>query len=197
VHGVDVSPEVVARARDYLGAVAGFAGIDATVEVANFLEYDVLSSASSFDMCFHAGVVEHFLDPAQRALIWQKMHGMLRPGGWVVSLVPNGKHIVRQRLRDHGLMGYHVPEIDYGCELHSRELVAAGFEQVVCLPHNYLAFLPAHPSRLLSGPLARPLFYAANAALPWIPVSPLWKERYASTLIAIGRRPGSSGERKL
>jgi 2-polyprenyl-3-methyl-5-hydroxy-6-metoxy-1,4-benzoquinol methylase len=188
-HGVDVSPEVVERAESYLASVRRFGDIQATAEVANFLEYAVDDQRGSYDVCFHAGVVEHFLDPAQRALIWRKMAALTKPGGAVVSLVPCGAHILRPRIREHHLVGYNVPEIDYSCDLHTREFTAAGLVHITAMAHNFFAFLPAHPSALLRGPLARPLFLAGNATLPWLPLPDTWKERYASTLLVVGRVP--------
>jgi SAM-dependent methyltransferase len=188
VHGVDVSPAVAARARNYLASVARFAPIRASVEEANFLEYDVLPRAASFAMSFHAGVVEHFLEPAQRAQIWKKMVALVRPGGWVVSMVPGGKHVLRERIRRERLAGYDVPEIDYGCELHTHEFQAAGLTDIVCMAHNFFSFLPAHQSKLLSGPLSMPTRLLSNATLPWLPVPETWKERFAGTLIVVGRK---------
>lgn len=188
-HGVDVSPEVVVRARTFLESVGRFADIRATVEHANFLEYPVAQQEERYDLCFHAGVVEHFLDPAQRADIWNKLVTLTKPGGWVVSMVPCGKHFLRGRLREERIMGYNVPEIDYGCELHTQEFLAAGLQDILCLAHNFFAFLPAHRSALLRAHLVRPIVLTSNATLPWLPLPEVWKERFASTLIAIGRKP--------
>jgi 2-polyprenyl-3-methyl-5-hydroxy-6-metoxy-1,4-benzoquinol methylase len=189
VDGVDVSPDVVDRARIYLSSVAKFCSLEARVEVANFLEYDATARAATYDLCFHAGVVEHFLDAEQRALIWSKLATMTRPGGWVVSIVPCGKHVLRERCRRERLMGYNVPEIDYGCALHEQELRSAGLTRVKCMAHNFLAFLPAHPNPVLAGRARKILILGANATLPWLRVPEDWKERLASTLIVMGQRP--------
>lgn len=188
VHGVDVSPAVTERAKSYLASVARFAPIRASVEHADFLEYDVRPRAGSFAMSFHAGVVEHFLEPEQRALIWEKMVALVRPGGWVVSMVPGGKHVLRERIRRERLSGYDVPEIDYGCELHTREFEAAGLADIACMAHNFFSFLPAHQSKIVSGLLSGPTRLLSNATLPWLPLPETWKERFAGTLLVVGRK---------
>jgi 2-polyprenyl-3-methyl-5-hydroxy-6-metoxy-1,4-benzoquinol methylase len=74
VHGIDVSDAVVKRAENYLEEVAKFQSIKASVEFANIFEYQ---SSNLYDMCYHFGVVEHFLELSQRQQIvpvikWKK-----------------------------------------------------------------------------------------------------------------------------
>jgi len=187
VHGLDISAEVVERTREYLSSVSQFAPIRASVEVGNFLDYDTHSRAEHFDLVYHVGVVEHFLDAGQRALIWNKMRELARPGGWIVSIVPCGMHLLRQRARTEGLLGYNIPEIDYSCDLHTREFEAAGLSKVRCVSHNYFGFLPAAHAPWSSAPIRQPTLLAANAVLPWLPISEHWKELIATTLIAVGQ----------
>ncbi|MEY4514870.1 MAG: hypothetical protein RLZZ450_6992 [Pseudomonadota bacterium] len=195
VHGVDIAPAVVERARHYLDEVNVHRLIAATVEQGNILTYDTASRAGSFDMCFHVGVVEHFLSATDRSLIWQKLVELTAPGGWVVSVVPCGMHFLRQRVRTERLLGYNVPEIDYSCATHTLEFQSAGLAEVVCLPHNFLGFLSAHPVAWLRGPARLPLYAAANVLGPLLPLPNSVKERSAGSLIVLARKPRHGQER--
>lgn len=186
VHGIDVSDAVVKRAENYLEEVAKFQSIKASVEFANIFEYQ---SSNLYDMCYHFGVVEHFLELSQRQQIWHTLYSLLKPGGWLVSVVPCGKHFMREMVREKGLCGYNIPEIDYSCASHHQEFDNIGLNPIYTLPHNYFPFLSAHPSRLVSK-VFYPLLYAGgNMLLPHIPISDDIKEIYAQTLIVIGRKP--------
>jgi SAM-dependent methyltransferase len=188
VHGLDISSAVVERARQFMLEVSQFQAISSSVEQGNILEYDTSARAGSFDMSFHVGVVEHFLDARDRATIWCKLVALTRPGGWVVSVVPCGMHFLRTRVRKERLLGYNVPEIDYGSELHTAEFERAGLRDIVCFPHNYLGFLAAHPSKLLSGVGRAPLHLIANVLGPLAPLPARLKERAAAALIVCGRK---------
>ncbi|OYE02382.1 class I SAM-dependent methyltransferase [Nostoc sp. 'Peltigera membranacea cyanobiont' 232] len=185
VHGIDVSNGVVARAQNYLEEVSKFQPIKASVEVANIFDYQ---SSESYDMCFHVGVIEHFLELSQRQQIWDKLYSLTKPGGWIVSVVPCGKHFMRKMIRDKGIGGYNIPEIDYSCASHRKEFEHIGLTSIHTLSHNYFSFLAAHPSRLISQILYPLLFIGGNILMPHIPLSESVKERCAASLIVIGKK---------
>ena len=186
VHGIDVSAAVASRANNYLEEVRKFQPIKASVEVANIFDYE---SDDRYDMCFHFGVVEHFLESSQRQEIWDKLYSLTKPGGWIVSVVPCGQHIMRKLVREKGLGGYNVPEIDYSCSLHKTEFEHISLKSIRTIPHNYFSFLAAHPSFFVSK-IMRPIFFIlGNLILPYIPLPDNLKEKYAQSLIVIGRKP--------
>jgi SAM-dependent methyltransferase len=186
VHGIDISGAVAARANNYLEEVGKFKLIQATVEVANVFDY---KSLSSYDMCFHFGVVEHFLELTERQKIWDKLYSLTKPGGWIVSVVPCGKHFMRSMMRDKGLGGYNIPEIDYSCNLHKEEFEFLRLKPIYTIPHNYFSFLSAHPSPTISKIVYPLSFVLGNITIPYMPISKDIKEYYAQTLIVIGKKP--------
>ena len=186
VHGIDVSDAVAARTQNYLQEVAGFLPIRASVEVANIFDYQ---SSDAYDMCFHFGVVEHFLELLQRQQVWKKMYSLTKPGGWIVSVVSCGQHLMRKMVRAKGLAGYNIPEIDYSCKLHRSEFEELGLNPIYAVPHNYFSFLSAHPSRAVSKVLYPLSFIVGNVFMPYLPMTEEIKERYAHTLIVMGMKP--------
>ncbi len=185
-HGIDISEIAVANTQNYFREVNQFQRISTTVEVANIMDY---SSAKLYDMCFHVGVLEHFLEASERQQIWKNMYELTRPGGWIVSVVPCGQHFMRKMIREQGLAGYNIPEIDYSCDLHRYEFQNLGLESIDVVPHNYFAFLSAHPIPFVSKVIFPFLFIVGNVCMPYLPVSVKVKERCAHVLIAIGRKP--------
>jgi SAM-dependent methyltransferase len=185
VHGIDVSPEVVARARGYLDEVARFKDIRASVEVADIFDY---RDPTQFDMVFHNGVVEHFLDDDNRRAIWERLAALTVSGGAVVSIVPCGAHFMRARVRAERLCGYDIAEIDYTCASHRRELERAGLVDIRCYPTNYFDFLRGHPNRWIARYAHKAALIAGAMVMPVLPVAESIKERVADSLIVIARR---------
>lgn len=48
--------------------------------------------ANSFDLVMNEGVVEHWLDHAERRRILQNMAHVTKPGGTIAIIIPNGSH---------------------------------------------------------------------------------------------------------
>ena len=186
VHGIDVSEAVATNAQNYLEEIRAFQPIKAHVEVANIFEYQ---SSKTYDMCFHFGVVEHFLKSAERYQVWEKLVALTRPGGWVVSVVPCGRHFMRAMMRNQRLGGYNIPEIDYACSLHRSEFNRFNLNPIITIPHNYFAFLSAHSLPIVSKVLYPIFFILGNLSFPYLPLSDTIKETCAATLIVIGQRP--------
>jgi SAM-dependent methyltransferase len=186
-HGIDVSAEVTERAINFLREVNAYQPITASVETASI--FDEESRQEIYDMCFHFGVVEHFLDNSDRAEIWRRLIRLTKSGGWIVSVVPCGRHFMRTMVREQGLAGYRIPEIDYSCESHIRELQQAGLVSVRGLPHNYFAFLSAHPSRFVSKLLFPFAYLFGNILMPISPIPNSVREILAHSLIVLGRKP--------
>ena len=156
VSGIDVSDVVASSAENYLQEVNQFQSIKAKIEVANIFEYH---SSDSYEVCFHFGVVEHFLELTEREQVWNKLYDLTKPGGWIVSVVPCGQHFMRKMVREKGLCGYIVPEIDYSCASHRQEFENIGLTSISTIPWNYFPFLSAHPSKLISKIIYSALVY--------------------------------------
>ena len=193
VRGIDISPDVLDRARRYLGEIGAVSGRPLDVELVqgDFLD---MPAAHRFDLVYHFGVVEHYLQPADRAAFWAKAAALTAPGGWVASVVPCGRHVMRRMVRDRELCGYQhrLAEIDYSTASHAAEFAGAGLIDIRVLPHGYFFFLSGHPDRRVRRFAFPPLFALGNAVLPWAPLPASLKERFAHTLIAVGRRPGNA-----
>ncbi|MEH2449579.1 MAG: class I SAM-dependent methyltransferase [Nostoc sp.] len=185
VHGIDISASVASRAKNYLEEVGKFQAIKASIEVANIFDYE---STDSYNMCFHFGVVEHFLELSQRQQIWNKLYSLTKPGGWIISVVPCGQHLMRKLVRERGLGGYNIPEIDYSCSLHKEEFENLSLQCILTVPHNYFGFFAAHPSLVISKIIYPVCFIISNITIPYIPISEDIKEHWAQTLIVVGRK---------
>ncbi|MFH1066824.1 MAG: class I SAM-dependent methyltransferase [bacterium] len=183
-HGIDASSEVIVRAQSFLQEVGQWQPIQATCGVADIFDY---VPTHSYDMCFHFGVVEHFLEAKDRLAIWQKLAAMTKPGGWVVSVVPCGAHFMRKLIREKKLGGYNVPEMDYDCRLHREEFLQAGLTRVRCIPHNYFAFLHMHPHPFVSK-ILYPFLFLSSQVLSFLPMPGCLKQKAANTLIVLGQK---------
>lgn len=77
VAGCDDSPVSCGIARETLAA----AGVDGTI-----IEGDFFKLSGAYDVVFSAGVIEHFQDPSLPLAAFGRL---LRPGGFLVTSVPN------------------------------------------------------------------------------------------------------------
>ena len=140
--GVDCSEEVLARAHQYVEAVRKGPcpprGHIAFV-CRDFIDLD--PGNNLYDLTFQFGVLEHFLNDKERMRYVQKMFDVTRPGGFVVSAVPNGCHAIRQAQREKGLGGYRIPEIDYSSEQIEAEMKQCGASEVKVLAHDLYGYL--------------------------------------------------------
>ena len=187
--GIDISRDVLARARNYFREIEAQSRRKIEMELN---EGDFLSHASErqFALVYHSGVVEHYLDADSRRSFWNAAYGLTAPGGWIVSIVPCGRHIMRRKMRDRELYGYRreLAEIDYSSRLHIEEFRNCGLVKIRSLPHGFFFFLSSHPSRAI-----RKFVYPALSGFALL-VSPMvpsrFSERFAHTLIVIGQKPG-------
>ncbi len=153
--GIDCSEEVLDRARCYVENVKNsFCRIRGTIEFKclDFLNYE--PDSNLFDLTFQFGVLEHFLDYDERMRYLRKMFDVTRPGGFVVSSVPNRCHLMRQEQRKNGLGAYNIPEINYSRELIEKEIKNCGLVFIKVLPHDLFGYLKIKYARAL-----RSLFY--------------------------------------
>jgi SAM-dependent methyltransferase len=138
--GIDCSAEVLHRCKDLMSDVERLSGkpLDVQLIHGDFLAF---SAQDSYDLVFNFGVIEHFIDDHERETAIRKMFSICKPGGYVVSVVPNGQHPLRERMRKDGLGGYRVPEIDYNSALMVDEMRKAGAREVRVIPHDLFGYL--------------------------------------------------------
>ncbi len=182
--GIDASEHVLARCRQFLTDVEKFAGrpLDVRLHHGDFLRF---RGEPLYDLVFNFGVVEHFLDDAERYAAIARMFDLCVSGGYVVSVVPSGMHPFRNRMRAEGLGGYQVPEIDYTPTLLATEMTKAGAVAVQVIPHNLFGYLLTAPTSGLARIGNRFGFLVAQL-LPRIGCT--FNFRHASSLICLGRK---------
>lgn len=187
--GIDCSPEVLSRAQQYVKRVNEVCvgpKIDITLKCADFLNYKPPSEG--FDLTFQFGVLEHFLDSEERFQYVRKMLDCTRPGGFIVSAVPNGCHVLRREQREKGLGGYNIPEIDYTPEMIIHEMEQAGGCKVKVLPHDLFGYLKVKDGSAWQLRTNRILYLLGQIPLPKLfPFR--FVKRHAYWWIAIAKKP--------
>jgi 2-polyprenyl-3-methyl-5-hydroxy-6-metoxy-1,4-benzoquinol methylase len=178
--GIDCSPPVLSRLRNYSREVSRLAGQPLTLSTVAAMFPAVEGGKEPFDLVYEFGVVEHVLDDTERMQFHRGMVGCCRPNGWVAHAVPNGSHPLRQRVRTQRLGGYDIPEVDYTATSLADELVRAGLRDVRVYPVNVLGYLMLEPSAV------RRVAWGAAQLVP------RWQhptlQRHALALLAVGRR---------
>lgn len=103
--GIDYSPTGIKLSQE---------GFQAEEVVGNFVLGDALESnnlpKAYFDVVYSLGVIEHF-KPAQNAAAMSKFASYLRPGGIMITLVPNMVGVIGliTRIFDRTLYNQHIP----------------------------------------------------------------------------------------
>ena len=121
ISGIDYSPQGCAATQNLLDRM-GIAG--------NIMQGDLFNpptdQLNTFDFVFSNGLVEHFADTAMAVAACA---GFLKPGGLMITLVPNmtGPLGWLQKFCDRPLYEKHVP---LSCELLAQAHAAAGLEVI-------------------------------------------------------------------
>lgn len=187
--GLDCSKEVIERAKIYLDEVKGFCEceINAKVIAADFFNYS-LEPGENYDLVFHVGVLEHFIDDKERQIFLDKMFFLAKPGGYVISIVPSGVHLLRERMRKERLGGYDIPEIDYSPEIISFEFKASGAKNISVIPHNLFNYLIMDNDYPRMEKFFRKAFYYLFQFLPKILFTEKFLFRHSTTLVGIAQK---------
>jgi SAM-dependent methyltransferase len=150
-HGIDVSPDVIQRAKKFIEEVRKF---DSSVEsiklmVGDFMKVNLeeICVEAGYDLVFNAGVIEHYLDPDDRIEFLKRMLRLTKPGGFIVCIVPSGLHPYRAEQRQLKWGGYDIPEVDYSPEILADEMKRAGADRALAIPHNIGGYLLARPAK--------------------------------------------------
>ena len=186
VSGIDCSPDVVVRAKNFIEQVALFDKKVKSISilVGDFLSDDYYKIEGKYNLVFDFGVVEHFLDRKDRLEFFQRKAKLAKENGYVVSVVPSGIHPYRTMQKERGLGGYKIPEIDYTPTLLKIEMLESGASDVIVLPHNIFGYLNLFSGKTL---IVRKAIYYLFQAFPQNLFSQSFLEKHAFSYIAIGR----------
>lgn len=186
--GLDFSPEVLKRAQAYINEVEKFCGQKLNIELTegDFLNYKS-TDPNSYDLVFHSGVIEHFLDDAERLTFLKNMFTLARPGSYVISIVPSGTHPLRRRMKNEKLGGYGISEIDYNPENMREEFERCGGKDIQILPHNIFGYLLVLDSTGIKK-IIQKLFFYFFQLIPVVFLPYNFAVRHSGTLIGIAKK---------
>jgi 2-polyprenyl-3-methyl-5-hydroxy-6-metoxy-1,4-benzoquinol methylase len=187
--GIDVSEGVLARAENFFKEIRKVCGVALNIQTiaGDFYEMDKTKLGEGYDLVFNFGVIEHILDDAARLEFLQKKYDLARDGGYIVSMVPNGSHPLREKMKRLNLGGYNIPEIDYNQHLMERELRTLGAQQVKILPHNLFVYLIMEKHNLFMDSLQK-LCYFSSQVVPQVILPEDFCFQHAGSLIGIARK---------
>lgn len=186
--GIDCSLDVIKRAKNFIGQVAQFDNRVNQIRIYNgdflSMDYEFLISklGKKYDLVFDVGVAEHFLEKSERLEFIKRKFQLAKEGGWVVSVIPSGKHPYREIQRSQKLGGYNIPEIDYTTELLEAEMFDCGAKEVIVLPHNIMGYLNLKPTIVKKG------IYYLFQVLPQNLFKKSFLQKHAFSYITIGRK---------
>jgi hypothetical protein len=181
---MDVLKEVLQRARRFVQSVGTLGGKVSSVEIlqGDFMKADLSDRASSYDIVFNVGVIEHYLRDEDRLEFLRRKLLLAKPGGFVVSVVPSGMHPYRRKQKEQRWGGYDIPEVDYTPEMLIGEMREAGASKVRVHPHNVFGYLLARRQRRLDW-LA---YVGLQVLVPLLPEA--WRHRHGYSFIAVGQK---------
>jgi 2-polyprenyl-3-methyl-5-hydroxy-6-metoxy-1,4-benzoquinol methylase len=187
--GIDVSKEVLARAENYFGEIHAVCGQELAIKLllGDFHDFNRTELGGGFDLVFNFGVIEHILDDTARLAFLKKKYELTKDGGYILSMVPNGCHPLRSKMRSMNLGGYNIPEIDYDQHLMAEEFKAIGARQIRVLPHNLCIYLLIEKKNPCFDWLKK-LIYLGMQVIPWAFLPQNFCYRHAGSLIGIGRK---------
>ncbi len=184
--GLDCSREVLERAKNYINETGKICGqkLDIKLICKDFLEFN---PSEKFDLVFNVGVIEHCLDDNERMIFLKKMFELVKPGGYIISIVPNGIHPLRVKMRKFGLGGYIIPEIDYNPALVEQEFKKCGGRDIKILPYSLFGYFLLERKNFIFYLIKKSLYYIFQ--LTFVSILPLnFSYRHAATLIGIAKK---------
>lgn len=187
--GLDCSESVLLRAKNYINEVVEISHkkLDVGFICADFLSYQP-PPLSSYDVVFHVGVLEHFLNEEERLLALKKMFELAKPGGYVISIVPSGVHPLRSRMRTEGLGGYDIPEIDYTPMLMNEEFKKMEASEPKIFAHNLFGYLLIDTAQNKITRLIKKIFFYFLQLIPPSFLTEQFSNRHGTTLVGIARK---------
>ena len=184
--GIDCSKEVLHRCKDFVKTVETFHGGELAVELIN-ADFNSYFSKKMYDMVFSVGVIEHFLEYEKRILVLRRLFEQVKPGGWLITIVPNGGYSRRAEVKEKKLGGYRIPEIDYTSKKLQNELNIIGFSTTEVVPWEPLGYLSLFAKNPLTNGFAFVISVLFRMGESFLPLE--FREKYSYSLIAISRKP--------
>lgn len=139
-------------------------------------------SDDSFDLVINEGVVEHWLNDAQRMNVLREMVRVTRPLGVVAVIVPNGAHPLVHRWESCASGCLQAPPMTpYSAGRLEKELIQAGLQDV------YVEGIYAWRSWVRLPPWDR-LYPGAALLDHLIPLPRALNEKWAINVIGLGRK---------
>jgi len=185
--GLDVSKEVLERAKTYMNEIRN--SCDKKIEV-DFICDDIIDFSGGddkFDLVFHVGVLEHFLDDNERFRALKNMFNLVKLGGYLVSIVPSGMHPLREKMKKFGWGGYKVPEIDYDNDSMKKEFENLGGGNIKILPNNIFGCLLLKKSGFVLN-VAKKILYCFLQLIPVKLLPSKFAYRHGASLIGIVKK---------
>jgi SAM-dependent methyltransferase len=136
----------------------------------------------TFDLILNEGVVEHWLDDAERLFVLSEMARVTKPGGVVAVFVPNGAHPLIDSWDNRLEAIQNTPPMTYyDTSRLGRELQAAGLGDIKTEG--------IYPWRSWTRLTPWDRFYLLSAALDhWLPLPKKLREKWAINIAALGRK---------
>ena len=184
--GIDCSKEVLERAANFIKEVSLICRQDISIELieGDFLTYQS-GEKERFDLVYQVGVLEHFLDDKERLNFQKKMFELTKPGGYVISIVPNGIQPLRKEMREKGLGGYNISEMDYSPEIFKKELKECGSVNIDILGHNIFNYIFLKEGKFK---FFKKIFYLAWQIIPLSILPKKFVYRHSHVLIGIAKK---------
>jgi len=179
---LDISPAMLANALDLKRQAERFFGPLKISTMQGDLEKGLEILDNSYDLVFNEGVVEHWLDDAERHHVFSEMARITKPGGVMATIVPNGGHPWIDYWEKHNLAILAAPPMTYFNVAKLRyEMEQVGIRQICTdgvYPWHTIDW--GHPSRLR---------YVIGGALnKTVPLPKFIREKWGVMIIGIGRK---------
>jgi len=158
--GIDCSQEVLARARNYIKEVSNACQFNLDIELlyGDFMSFNF---SEKFDLVFHSGVIEHYIDQNERMFFLRKMFELTKPNGYIVSIAP----VIKEANKINNTVYDYLPYINYTPELMNQEFKNLSGREIRILPHN-LFFWFFLKRNFISGLINKPLYYILQLVPP-------------------------------
>jgi len=152
--GIDCSKEVLNRARNYIEEVSNSCqrNLDTELICGDFMGFNF---SEKFDLVFHSGVIEHYLDKDERMSFLRKMFEITKPGGYTVSIVP----VTKGADKTNDIVDGCVPAINYTPDLMNQEFKNLNGGEIRIFTHNLFFYFLAR---------REPIIYSINKSLYYI-----------------------------
>jgi 2-polyprenyl-3-methyl-5-hydroxy-6-metoxy-1,4-benzoquinol methylase len=188
--GIDVSEGVLIRAENFFKEIHEVCGVKLNIKTiaGDFYEINKTELGEDYDLVFNFGVIEHILDDSARLEFLKKKYDLTKDGGYIISMVPNGSHSMREKMKTiKGGYNINLPEIDYDRHLMEQEFRMIGARQVRIFPHNLFGYKILEKKNMAIDYLQKIIFLTWQV-IPQIILPSGFCFQHAGSLIGIARK---------